>query len=331
MLDSARTLLSGLIDYAGLFPPAMLPMRESSANFAAILAGSHSWMLGRLIIPASRLDEFEKESSALWRTPGDTGAPDAPETWRISAVLGDDPDRDIDRIFAFNQAHAPDEPGDDSDVASAADADGRAAPGVRALGGAVIDTVELKVSAARDIDRLLSIIPEQLGAFFEIPIGDDPRGMITALAGSGAAAKLRTGGVTPDAFPAPVHVARFLSACHAADVAFKATAGLHHALRGEYPLTYEPGCPCATMYGLLNIFVAAAGVRTGEIGERDAAELLQERDPSAIRVVEQGVAWRAARIPTPKLAMVRESFALSYGSCSFDEPVAELRALGLID
>ncbi len=315
MLQPVETLCSSLIDYAGLFPPAKLDMAPAVTNYAKYLAGPDAWALCRFVVPVSRLAEFERSAAPLFSAPGSPGAPAEP--WLISALVGDNADKDIDEVFAFNQRNAPEDPGEHepSSVTSA---------------GAVIDTIELKVGAPRDVDRLMEIVPEQLDAFFEFPIAADPRGFIAALAGTGGRAKVRTGGLTPDAFPAARDLARFINACRGADVAFKATAGLHHPVAGDFPLTYEPACPSGAMFGFLNVFLAAALLRTGEGSESDAAELLQERDASQIKFSDQGVAWRHVRLSTGKLALVRENFAISFGSCSFEEPMNELRALKLL-
>ena len=52
-------------------------------------------------------------------------------------------------------------------------------------------------------------------------------------------------------------VVRFIRRCIEADVRFKATAGLHHPLRAEFPLTYDAGAPVGAMFGYLNVFLAA--------------------------------------------------------------------------
>jgi hypothetical protein len=352
MLHTTRTLLSQIVDYAGLFPPAKLDMPAAVSNYAAYLAGPHAWMLGRFIVPVARLEEFEQHAAELFPEPLAARSADdePPEPWHISAIVGEDPDADIERVFAFNQRHAPPETDtstdDDETDAPALNAaatpptpehpqhnDSNTAPpaGEGLGGGAVIDTLEIKSTSGRDIDRLMTIVPQQLEAYFEIPTSTDPRGMIAAMAGTGARAKIRTGGVTPDAFPPAPHIARFIAACAAADVPFKATAGLHHPLRGEFNLTYEPGCARGTMYGFLNVFLAAALLRTGEGTEADAAELLTETNATNFRFVEQGIAWREKRLPAAKIALVRENFAMSFGSCSFDEPVNDLKTMGLLD
>ncbi|MEX2325390.1 MAG: hypothetical protein WD553_01255, partial [Gemmatimonadaceae bacterium] len=146
--------------------------------------------------------------------------------------------------------------------------------------------------------------------------------------GAGARAKIRMGGVTADAFPAPDDVVAFLAACAERRLAFKATAGLHHAVRAEYPLTYESGSQRVTMYGFLNVFLAAAALLAGAKAD-EARAILLESDLSAFRFDDGGVTWRERRLSTEALARSRE-LATSFGSCSFREPVDELLAAGLI-
>jgi hypothetical protein len=78
MLQSIRTLMTGLIDYAGLFPPAKLEMQASAESFARARMGEHEWVLGRFICPVSRLREFSKTAAVMM--------PGTHATQRISRV-----------------------------------------------------------------------------------------------------------------------------------------------------------------------------------------------------------------------------------------------------
>ena len=284
---AVRPLLAGLIDYAGLFPPAALSMADAVANYATYRAGGDAWALGRFVVPVSRLEEFESAAAD-----GASGDP-----WRLSAL------------------------------AQASDADGIVAFNVRNAGRAVIDALETKAEAVDDVAGLAPLA--RIGAVYvEIPVRDDPGPLVRAIGAHGLCAKIRTGGVTPGAFPPPADVARFLAACARHGVAFKATAGLHHPLRGEYPLTYERHAALGTMFGYLNVFVAALFVRHG-MSEADAIALLEERDPSAIHLDAAGVRWRNHALDAGVVTGARAQFALSFGSCSFREPIDDLTALPL--
>jgi hypothetical protein len=216
-----------------------------------------------------------------------------------------------------------DEPLDDVVHLAAHRADGSA----RAL---VVDALEVKGASSVDIDRARRVADEAAIAahatFVEVPWDVDHVELAAAARAHGVALKLRTGGVTADAFPEADVVARFMSTCVAGGVPFKLTAGLHHPLRGEHPLTYEPGCARGTMHGFLNVLAAAALLAAGH--HVDAMlPLLEERDAAELTFGDEGLAWRGheARLTAAHTA---RRLLRSFGSCSFDEPVEQLRALG---
>jgi hypothetical protein len=195
-------------------------------------------------------------------------------------------------------------------------------------GRAVVDAVELKAGSPEEAEAALEALPAGLAAFVEVPLGDELGGILAVLGRRGASAKARTGGVVPGAIPDPADLARFLAACAAAGVPFKATAGLHHAVRAEHALAYEPGSPRATMHGFLNVFAAAAFARAGAPAS-DLETVLREED-ATFRLEGEALEWRGLRVEAEALASTRRGFAASFGSCSFAEPVADLRSLGVL-
>lgn len=316
VIQSLRTLLTGLVDYAGLYPPAKLGMTAAAENYARYLRGEHAWMLGRFVCPASRLGELSEAASALmpgtFATSGYREHADATEPWTVSVVVDGTLEAALDEIDRFNERHAEED-----------------------RGRAVSDALEVKAPDAAFVDSALDKIPEDVYPFFEVPgltpgENGDPRGIVAALSGETAGAKIRTGGVVPGAFPTAAQIAGFIAACDAADVPFKATAGLHHPVRAEFPLTYEPGCPRGVMHGFLNVFMAAALIRGTSLDAADAARVIGEMDPGAFRFTEADASWQDRVVSSAKLAAVREGFALSFGSCSFEEPVEDLQRLGLL-
>jgi hypothetical protein len=286
----ATPLLAGLVDYAGLFPPAALPMADAVAQYAAESVARDAWMLGRFVCPADRLAEFAAAAAPHWP---DDGAP-----WRLSA-LATDPAADLPRIRAFNAQH-----------------------GAHAL----VDVVEGKAGTEAEVDRLAAALGD-LEGFCEVPLEPDPAPLLAACARLGLRAKARLGGLVPGAIPRPELVARFLVRCHEAGIAFKATAGLHHPVRGDYPLTYEPGSDRGTMHGFLNLLFATYVVSRGG-DEHAACDALLERDPAAFAADPDGTRWQTTVIPLPQGRRVREQL-VAIGSCSFREPVTELARLGI--
>ena len=296
---TVEVLLSRLIDYAGLFPPAGLAVLPAVTNYDSYLRSRYSWILGRFIVPAGRLNEFHE---ALGRLP----VADS-KRWELSALLGTDPPSEIARIVEFNARR----------------------PGSGSGRSAVVESVEVKVESPADVARMAVVIPRELTAYFEIPLAGREGGCITAIAEWGRRAKIRTGGETADKFPDSVRVVEFARLCARAGVPFKATAGLHHPIRSVRRFTYQPDSPSGVMHGFLNVFLAAAFVKSG-METRLAMELLEEQSAAALQFDSEGVEWREHRLGWREVAASRRDFSVSFGSCSFTEPIDDLRSLGLL-
>jgi hypothetical protein len=115
-----------------------------------------------------------------------------------------------------------------------------------------------------------------------------------------------------------------MRACLDAGVAFKATAGLHHPLRAVNRLTYDAGGPTGLMFGYLNVFLAAVFLAQG-MPDADAARLLDEREAPALTFDDDRISWNGFTVNASHVRQVREHVAVAFGSCSFREPVDELR------
>ena len=303
MSAAVRALMAGAIDYAGLFPPAGLPMAAAVQNYSGYRAGPNAWMLGRFIVPVARLEEFVEAFTAL----------------------------PVHAVNAGHAGHDERSPWPLSVIAKASDAATVAAFNGRYGSRARIDTIEAPPGqTAREADiEALAPLAATYSVFAEVGWADDPTPLIASLAQHGLMAKIRTGGVAAEAFPPPEAVARFVLACRVAKVPFKATAGLHHMIRGEYPLTYEPGCARATMYGFMNVMLAsaAAGADAQAI---EFAGILDEHDVNAITFEEGNVRVGSHVIDVAAIETARSDGMRAFGSCSFDEPVAELTGRGLL-
>jgi hypothetical protein len=226
LVDAREALLGQLIDHAPLFPPASLPMDEALVEHERARASDKAWLLGRYVVPASRLHEL--------------GAGEI----RLSVVLDEPAVLDDSRIEAIEVPPGVEERPAGAEVYL----EGRIEPGYRA--------------------------------------------------------KVRCGGAR---VPSPEELADFVRRCRDAGVAFKATAGLHHAL------------PTDGEHGFLNLLAACVfGDEEAALGD-DAFQL----DAEAFR-------WRDRVAGADELARMRRHLFASFGSCSFAEPVAELEALGIL-
>lgn len=299
----SRILLEGLVDYAGLYPPAALAMPAAVRNYAHYRAGGAGWILGRFVCAADALSLFSEKADPL--LPRDAGA----IPWRLSVTSSGNVAADLEAIAAFNERHRVcfDEC------------------------GAKVDAYEVKVSSVQEIVQLHESLPADLTVYFEVPLGDDTNELVAAIARVGRRAKMRTGGTVTTAFPSAAQVVQFLRALLEHDVIGKATAGLHHPLRGVYRLTYQDDAPTGRMFGYLNVLLAAAVLANGGRNE-DALLVLDESDPRAITFDDTQATWHGPDgdivLSRNVLLQVRERMLVSIGSCSFTEPVDEVRALG---
>lgn len=247
-----RALLENLIDYAGLFPPASIPLDEALEKFRTYQNCDHLWMLRWFVVSS----------------------------------------KDVGSVpSAFDGALS---------ILSASD-DARAA---------VIEST--------------NVIEAKHPVYCEVAPGNPDQ--LDAIKKAGNFAKIRMGGVKPEAIPSPTDVARFINDCSTRKLAFKATAGLHHPIRAEYPLTYEKDAPRAVMHGFLNILAAAAFAWHGE---ENIEPLLAEVDPRKFSFDDK-MHWNNLELTVDQIRDSRKNFFHAIGSCSFEEPVHELQALGLL-
>jgi hypothetical protein len=294
-----------LIDYAGLFPPAQREMEAALAEYDAAAAGPHAWMLGRFVVPASRLAELRAQRAGGERLELsvilDTGAEarswfgvaqsalerlarEREQTaWSIAAV-------DVP-LPALQSAR------DTYDAAIGQCAALLARAGLTGV-PAYVELAELAPG-----DRFDAFIP----------------GAMTALARYGLRAKLRCGGVRPQAYPSVQSIARFIAEATAAGVPFKATAGLHHPVRATRA--------DVTMHGFLNLFCAT--VFAPHVAPEVVAEIVAEENSAAF-TIGADLRWRDLTADAHTVARARRDGFVGYGSCSFDEPIDGLRAMHLL-
>jgi hypothetical protein len=294
--ESVKILLSEIVDYAGLFPPSKLSMPEAVINYATYKNSNYNWMLGRFVCPVGRLDEFLESARDFFSR-------DVRGAWKVSVLAGTDIYETIRQVDEFNANNAP---------------------------GAICDALEIKAGSVEQIEKYADAIPQNIKAYFEVPLDENLSELISTLAIKKQRAKIRTGGISTDLFPATNEVIRFMRTCLAANIPFKATAGLHHPIRCFKPLTYEPNAPKGTMHGFLNLFLATGFAREGfkpEVLE----EVMEEEFEEVFEFEDNGVYWQKEHfLNNSRLENLREKHIISFGSCSFDEPLQDLQEIGLL-
>lgn len=307
---SIQAFLSRLIDYAGLFPPASLSLETSIHNYTDYQACKDSWMLGRFIMPAEQLDELHSYVSRFSKEqPLSISAIGRKSDHKEACLEG--LHQDLEKIASFIKGY--------EDVVN-------------------IDVFEMPLPPSTADRELLHVIATEtakhgLQTFCEMtnPLDVDWQDYLVstldAIVAHNAESeailgfKLRTGGITADAFPTPEQVAAVLIGCRNRGIALKFTAGLHHPIR---MYREEAG---TKMHGFLNVFTAGMMAHVYHLDREKTAEILADEEPGSFSFTTKGLSWRNLTVPVVEMARLRKTAFCSYGSCSFDEPRDDLRML----
>ncbi|MBP1930558.1 hypothetical protein [Ammoniphilus resinae] len=313
MTSAIHAFMNQIVDYAGLFPPASLTLEPAIHNYASYLSSQDSWMIGQFILPATRLKELENYLSLFhsnFPLHCTVLGKKSEEKWAYLEVLK----TDLEQIFSMTDRY-----GD----------------------SLKINTLELPLPAIVPDRGLLEIIRVKTGklrlhTFCEmtLPMDDhweqhlheildqigeyhDPKGLFFGF-------KLRTGGVTANAFPSPFQVATALISCRDRGIPMKFTAGLHHSIR-----MYRDEV-ATQMHGFVNVFAAGMLACRHNLDVNDTAQILKDENPVHFNFTDDGLTWRDLAISVPDIERLRKTMFRSYGSCSFDEPREDLRALKIL-
>ena len=278
------TLLRGLFDDASLFPPASLAMPDAVAGYARHHGAWYQAMTGPFVCPETRIGDL-----------------------RISLTAANVAEIDLSLVVTGGAEAI------DSAVESVAT---EPRLRLRAVEVPVRRDADPLMAVAEVVDALDRTLLAGAAGYVEVPVAALSGEVLDAVAARGYRPKLRTGGVAAAAFPDEAALAAALCAITDLRVAFKCTAGLHHAVR------HAAGDTGFEHHGFLNVLLAvAAALRGADPG--DVAAVLGDHDA-------EDVAAQVASVGPDEAAMVRSLFT-SFGTCSTDEPVADLAALGLAD
>jgi len=300
---SLRALLDRAIDYAGMFPPCALALEPAFRNQATYVRSPEAWMLNGFVLPVEQFDAATQFLSEF----------DPHRPLRVAA-LG--PKTTKPDVFL-------------NGVANAAEA-------IRSFSKYDVQLVlvsHLEMFLLDDVDsaslKKARAIVGELPVFWEAPPkkGEQTIALIASHNSDKDTPKfgykLRTGGVTADAFPTSVQIARALVAAATHQLPIKFTAGLHHPIR-QFREEVK-----TKMHGFLNVLGAAVLAAEHQWDADQAVTMLEDEDPRSFSFTDDFFAWRDWNIDTERLQH-RRKFVRSFGSCSFDEPREDLRALGFL-
>ena len=311
--------MEGLVDYAGLFPPASLSVVKAVSEYAQHRNEPEAWMLGRFIAPAARLTEIATAVAPLLE----------PATnWAFSVLVGarDSGGAALAAVPVQAAQIRGFEAGNPGQVV------------VECLEGPVPVAAEMPVAEFVPV-FLAELCDAGLGKrdlFLEVLSGSDDGEVLQSIKSAATAftggptgfvrvgAKLRCGGVVPEAFPSCERIAKVIQCCAELDLPLKCTAGLHH------PVRHRTTFPDVMMHGFLNVFGAGLLAWSREIDPALLVECVAETDPAAFVFNQETFAWRDHSVDIETMTRIRRRSLFGFGSCSFAEPRADLQALGML-
>lgn len=328
MKKSLKAFMNGIIDYAGLFPPADLSLDPAIRNFARYRKGRDADMLSRFIIPAGMLADLEAYRDELFRE----GAPFA------FSVLGngtemltdfkDEIQSVMDHCVSFHNIHGNRVKTDMFEIKLSKEA---------ALSGDAV-LIQQGLDAAAGTAGASACTPSYIfyEGFFEESWKNDIKAVIEAISYHNASVsgtnnykfggfKLRCGGVEAHMFPSVEQVAFSINMAREYNVAMKCTAGLHHPVR-QYDDSVQ-----TKMHGFINVFGGAMLAYAHDLNDEELIEILNEEDPEQFSFTDEAFSWRDLSISTKDLEELRQVALISFGSCSFDEPLEDLKNLKLLN
>jgi len=321
-VGSFKVFANKLIDYAGIFPPASLSLAQAFHNYLFYQEGFYSWMLSNFICPAGKLSELtglmkhvlgDRNSIVPLSVIGSSGN-------NLKQTLGNF-ETDIRLIDEFNKLHSshasvnayelrlPDELSADSGA------------------GKMLDTLD-KINYT-----LQETLKQAVPCFFEAALTNDFHYCISKIAevtavhnlkGFNCGLKLRTGGTEAAAFPSVEQVAYTIFTCLEQKIPMKCTAGLHH------PVRHYNESVSAKMHGFLNVFGAGILGYTHSLEQKQLIEIIEDEYSYNFDFSLDGFVWNGVTVSEEKIHEAREKLMISYGSCSFDEPIDDLKTIELL-
>lgn len=314
MTGSLRTLLLQSLDFAGLFPPASLPMAQASAIFLRERAPQATGLLARFVCPVTKLGELAAATPA--------GSPPMP----VAAILrgGKTAGEFLANLEAdlSGLATLP-ASGGDAFVADTLEvripADALPVVTLRKVTAAIIALLARQPGKARQLYLEIAPSPalaEQLAQMAEAGA------TLRDTTGISLGYKLRTGGSDAASVPSVPYVSAAIVAAHTHKLAMKCTGGLHYPLHGKHAGANH------ALHGFINLLAAAALAHNRQVPAETLETVLSEEQATAFAFGPESLRWRDLTLTAAELASARNQLLGSFGSCYTDTPLAELRRLG---
>jgi hypothetical protein len=315
---SIKSFLETIIDYAGMYPPAKLPFDEAFANYLEYLQDDYGWMISKFVLDSKtiqKLREFVEKN--------DTGRN------KISlTVLLEKENSETDL-----KKNIEDELREFSDLTASLKEQIQ------------IDSFEFKIpedmilkNSTKEVSYLLDLVSETVRSAMQKPVFIFYEGksekryiklLIDALAQHNSKSynsglKLRTGSTELNPMPDVADIVFAIRTCLDREIPMKFTAGLHH------PLRHFDSPSGKDVHGFFNVFAAGIIAFRHNISDFGLMEIINDKDANDFIFTDEYFSWKDWKISIEEITGARKNLVTAFGSCSFDEPVDDLKKLNLI-
>lgn len=320
--DSVYRFFHGIIDYAGLFPPASLDLQNAFANYADYLKGENSWMLSKFVCPFSMTNELSEE----------LGKVQFPDNSKVRLSMIATPAKNSGEFASGLRVEINNMLKKNGEIA----------------GNGTVESIELRLpdelASGNDKDEIAGFLDSisritkesfsnRVFLFLEIPGSGDfnsiARHSVQAIerhneSFNDAGFKLRTGGTSASDFPDASLIVHIIRLCLNHKVMTKFTAGMHHPFRH-----YDTGIS-SYMHGFVNVFGAGILAFRHAVSDHELKNVILEEDSSRFRFTADSFEWDKWKCGVEEMHGARNGLVLSFGSCSFEEPLDDLIKAGIL-
>lgn len=284
IVSNTRDLFGSLFDDAAIFPPGNKALDQAVVDHVRLAQGDLAALLGSFVVSDSRIDDLGKVA-----TEARSELLPLSVTVRHPSILG----QLRERLSVLNLVDQ-----------------------VLSLEMVIPNSVDVDSAIAQITHSANTAWPGHVDVYIEVPRNNRRHTVLAAISRSPFRAKFRTGGTEAALYPSSSELAESILSAVQLGIAFKATAGLHHAIRNRDPVTgFE-------QHGFLNVMMAVEACLAGSAVQQ-VAEILDCRNGDLV------ARW-AHGLLTEKARSLRHFFR-AFGTCSIAEPVGDLVSLGLLE
>lgn len=324
MMKAFKSFMNGIIDYAGMFPPANLELKPAFQNYLNYISSDDEWMMDKFVCSMKSFGTIADTNTDVYKL-----LKNYTSERRVSFSLlltGGKTAKEFLKSFETDLKQVNDFIGNNDVEINSFEVK---------IPNELFDkfnTNALKIFFKDYRDMLNSFDKQESSVFFEPPVNDNYKFVFEKFAHTAAEIidenrkgfKLRTGGITPELFPSTEQVSFALKTCRDNKVRFKATAGLHH------PVRHYNDSVSTKMHGFLNIFGAGVLAYSNLLSLKEINEIIQDEHSVSFVFTEDKFKWNDIPADADSITNARKEFVNSFGSCSFDEPKDDLKNLNLL-